>query len=73
MDAFIEQTMSVQILGISTQAWVDFLSLHKEGGASDEAVIRELQKRLTKRDKDIAPSVAEEILQRLDELQNLLP
>ncbi|MFJ4761634.1 hypothetical protein ACIP1V_12835 [Kocuria marina] len=73
MDAFIDQTMSVQILGISTQAWVDFLSLHKEGVASDEAVIRELQKRLIKRDKNIAPEVAEEILQRLDELQNLLP
>lgn len=73
MDEFINQTMREPILGISTKAWVQFLKLHKDGDASDEAVIAELQKQLRSRDKAIAPSVAEEIVSRLDKLRSLLP
>ena len=73
MDDFIGKTMEVPILGITTEAWVDFLSLHKDGAAADEVVVAELQKRLTKRNKDIAPEQAEQILSRLDELRALLP
>lgn len=73
MDDFIAKTMEVPILGITTEAWVDFLSLHKDGAAADEVVVAELQKRLTKRNKDIAPEQAEQILSRLDELRTLLP
>lgn len=72
MDDFIANTMSVPILGISTQAWVDFLSLHRDGHASNEAVLTALRSQIEKRDSRIAPSVAEEILIHLDELTHLL-
>jgi len=73
MDEFIFQTMREPILGIRTKAWVQFLRLHKDGDASDEAVISELHKQLRARDETIAPSVAEKIVARLDELRQLLP
>lgn len=73
LDAFIEKTMGVDILGITTRAWVNFLSLHKDGAPNDESVIVELQKLLAKRDKAISPDLAEEILRRLDQLSELKP
>lgn len=72
MDEFISQTMNVPILGIRTQAWVDFLNLHKNGAASEDAVIETLQKNLESRDKKVAPEVAAAILRHLDELRELM-
>lgn len=72
MDDFIDQTMEVPILGITTQAWVDFLSLHKDGDSSDDAVLAALGKKLAKKDKASAPVTAAEILRLVHELRGLL-
>lgn len=68
MDSFIKQTMSVPILGISTEAWVKFLKLHKEGSASEEAIVESLERQLSKRDEKVGRETAEEIIRHLDEL-----
>ncbi|WP_061941584.1 hypothetical protein [Brevibacterium ravenspurgense] len=73
LDAFIEKTMGVDILGISTRAWVQFLSLHKDGMASDKSVLEELHKRLIKRDEAVSPDLAEQILHRLNQVSELMP
>lgn len=71
MDAFIENTMGVQILGIATRSWVKFLSLHRDG-ASDEDILRELDSQLRKRSKEVSEDVASEILVHLDEIRRIL-
>lgn len=72
MDAFIEQTMRIPILGISTKAWVTFLKIHTEDAVSTDVVIEKLQRQLRARDRKIGPSVAEEIMRHLDDLKNLM-
>lgn len=72
MDKFIETTMSVPILGISTEAWVHFLSLHKEGSASDEAIVDALRKQSFARDAEVSHEAAQEIVRHLRELKEII-
>ncbi|MFL0424201.1 hypothetical protein ACH0AC_00245 [Micrococcus luteus] len=72
MDEFLEQSMDVPILGISVEAWVKFLKLHKQGAASREAVVASLQRQIKQRDKTLGPEIAEELLRTVDKLRGLL-
>lgn len=72
MDSFIGKTMSVPILGISTEAWVKFLKLHKEGNSSDETIVAALERRLSRRDAKVSRETAEEIIRHLDELSRCI-
>ncbi|MBM4729824.1 hypothetical protein GS446_25055, partial [Rhodococcus hoagii] len=71
MDDFIGKTMEVR--SRDHHGGMGRLPEPPQGrAAADEVVVAELQKRLTKRNKDIAPEQAEQILSRLDELRALL-
>lgn len=72
MNEYIRQTLRVPILGISTEAWVSFLKLHTDGGASRESVVEKLQRQLNE-DQKILPSIVGEIIHHLDELKRILP
>ena len=53
MDDFIAKTMRTPILGISTEAWVEFLKLHKDGEAFNQAVLDSLRRKLGKKESSI--------------------
>lgn len=72
MDEFIAKTMRTSILGISAEAWVKFLRLHKDGEASNDSVLDSLRRKLGKKDSSIAPDVADEILYHLEQLRGVM-
>lgn len=72
MDAFVESTMRVPILGIEARAWVNFLKSHTDS-AGPEAVVAQLQRKLNAMDKTVAPDQAEQILAQVRVLAGLLP
>lgn len=72
MDDFITKTMRTPILGISTEAWVEFLKLHKDGEASNQAVLDSLRRKLGKKESNVAPDIADEILYHLEQLRGLM-
>ena len=72
MDAFVDSTMGVPILGIEARAWVHFLKLHTDS-ADPDAVVAALRRQFKARDKKAAPDLAEQILSTLDSATKLLP
>ncbi|WP_443094837.1 hypothetical protein [Rothia koreensis] len=71
MDTFIQDTMSVPILGIAADSWVKFLQLHKDN-VDPDFIANELQRRLDIKNQELAPDIAARILSALDDIENLL-
>lgn len=72
MDDFLAATRAVPILGIETQAWINFLKMHTDSVEPGQ-VAEALQRRLRQRDRKISPELAGEILAALDAIAALTP
>ena len=69
MDAFVQDTLDEDILGIPVRGWVDFLSLYKDN-ADPNVIMERLSRKVRARNERMCEEEAEELLALLRKLAN---